>query len=115
MAETFSERRTYSYSQARCHERYPAQFPVLVKTGEYRLYDEVRDVSESGVGVTTRHPMAPMTLVTVLLAAPQERDPIEVLGRVMWSQADAMGIRFEQVEQRLLGTVDRIAKDLQRI
>ena len=115
MIETFKERRMYSYSQARCHERFPAQFPVLVKCAEYRLYDEVRDVSEGGIGVATAHPMAPMTLVKIVLEAPHERDPIEVMGRVMWSRPGAMGIRFEQSDTRLFGAVDRIAKDLQRI
>ena len=115
MIETFKERRMYSYSQARCHERFPAQFPVLVKCAEYRLYDEVRDVSEGGIGVATAHPMAPMTLVKIVLEAPHECDPIEVMGRVMWSRPGAMGIRFEQSDTRLFGTVDRIAKDLQRI
>ena len=115
MIETFKERRMYSYSQARCHERFPAQFPVLVKCAEYRLYDEVRDVSEGGIGVATLHPMAPMTLVKVVLEAPHEREPIEVMGRVMWSKPGAMGIRFEQADSRLFGAVDRIAKDLQRI
>ncbi|MBS1151707.1 MAG: PilZ domain [Myxococcaceae bacterium] len=115
MIEIFKERRLYSYSQARCHERYPAQFPVLVKCGEYRLFDEVRDVSEGGIGVATLHPMPPMSLVKVRLEAPHEREPIEVMGRVMWSKPGAMGIRFEQSDVRLFGAVDRIAKDLQRI
>ena len=115
MVEIFKEDRMYKYSQARCHERYPAQFPVLVKSTEYRLYDEVRDVSEGGIGVATLHPMPPMTLVKVVLEAPHERDPIEVLGRVMWSRPGAMGIRFEQSDSRVFSAVDRIAKDLQRL
>lgn len=115
MIESFKERRPYSYSQARCHERYPAQFPVLVKSTEYRLYDEVKDLSEGGIGVATAHPMPAMTLVNVVLEAPHEREPISVVGRVMWSKPGAMGIRFEQADSRLFGAVDRIAKDLQRI
>ncbi len=115
MIEIFKERRMYSYSQARCHERYPAQFPVLVKCNEYRLYDEVRDVSETGIGVATLHPIPPMSLVKLVLEAPHVRDPIEVVGRVMWSRPGAMGIRFEQSDTRLFDAVDRIAKDLQRI
>ena len=115
MVETFKEERMYKYTQARCFERYPAQFPVLVKSSEYRLYDEVRDVSEGGIGVATLHPMPPMTLVKVVLEAPHESDPIEVLGRVMWSRPGAMGIRFEQSDSRVFAAVDRIAKDLQRL
>ena len=115
MYEFFKEPRMYSYSQARHHERYPAQFPVLLQSSEYRLYDEVRDVSEGGVGVATLHPMPPMTLVKLVLEAPHERDPIEVMGRVMWSRPGAMGIRFEQSDARVFAAVDRIAKDLQRI
>ncbi len=115
MVESFREDRKFSYTQARSFSRYPAQFPVLVKSTEYRLYDEVRDLSEGGIGVATRHPMPAMTLVKVVLEAPHETDPIELMGRVMWSKPGAMGIRFEQGDSRLFAAVDRIAKDLQRL
>jgi hypothetical protein len=115
MIESFKEDRKFTYTQARCFNRYPAQFPVLVKSTEYRLYDEVRDVSEGGVGVATTQPMPPMTLVTLVLEAPHQSEPIEVMGRVMWSKPGAMGIRFEQSDSRLFAAVDRIAKDLQRL
>jgi hypothetical protein len=115
MFEFFKEERMYRYSQARCFERYPAQFPVLLKSTEYRLYDEVHDVSEGGIGVLTQHPMPAMTLVKMMLEVPHERELIEVLGRVMWSKPGAMGIRFEQSEPRVLAAVDRIAKELQRL
>ena len=115
MIESFKEARMYSYTQARCFNRYPAKFPVLVKSTEYRLYDEVRDVSEGGIGIATMHPMPPMTLVKIVLEVPHEREPIELMGRVMWSMPGAMGIRFEQSDSRLFAAVDRIAKDLQRL
>ena len=115
MIESFKQDPKFSYTQARSYNRYPAQFPVLVKSNEYRLYDEVRDLSEGGIGVITQQPMPAMTLVKVVLEAPHEVTPIEVVGRVMWSRPGAMGIRFEQSDSRVFAVVDRIAKDLQRL
>lgn len=103
------------YTQARRYERVPASFPVQVLGGSLRLTDEVRDVSEGGIGVATPTPLAPMSLVPVRLEFPTEREPIEVLGRVMWSRDGAMGLRFEQPDERLTQSVERLRGAMHRI
>lgn len=114
MVEIFVSKRP-GYSQARRHTRVPASFPVRVVCEGLRLADEARDLSESGVGVVTRHPLPPMTLVPVQLELPTQREPIEVLSRVMWASADAMGLRFEQPDVRLQDSVYRMQAALERI
>lgn len=103
------------YSQARRHTRVPASFPVHLVCGGLRFADEARDLSESGVGVLTKSPLPPMTLVPVRLEVPCFREPIELLGRVMWATGDAMGLRFEQPDERLQDSVYRMQTALGRI
>jgi hypothetical protein len=113
--EFFVNRRP-GYTQARSHTRVPATFPVrIVNTSSLRLADEARDVSEAGVGVVTHSPLAPMTLVPLRLELPTASEPIEVLGRVMWSTPSAMGLRFEQPDERLQAGVARLRADLERL
>lgn len=103
------------YSQMRRHTRVPTSFPVRLVSPSLRLADEARDLSESGIGVLTKHPLDPMTLVPVRLELPTEREPIEVLSRVMWATQDAMGLRFEQPDDRLHDSVQRLRAAMERI
>ncbi|MCU0701888.1 MAG: PilZ domain-containing protein [Myxococcaceae bacterium] len=104
------------YTQARSHTRVPASFPVrVVNAAALRLADEARDVSEAGVGVSTSSPLPPMTLVPLRLDLPTSTEPIEVLGRVMWSTSSAMGLRFEQPDERIHTGVARLRAALERL
>jgi len=104
------------YTQARRHDRVPATFPVqVVSSSSLRLADEARDVSEGGVGVATTCPLTPMSLVPVRLELPTSREPIEVLGRVMWATDSAMGLRFEQPDMRLSDSIGRLRAALVRL
>lgn len=115
MIEIFRDRHPYSYSQARRHPRFPAQLSCRVKTDEFRVHDEVLNLSEGGLGLKTKHPFPAMALVCLELELPTEREPVEVVGRVMWSTRDSMGVRFERPDTRLISYVERVARDLDRI
>ncbi|MEW5738736.1 MAG: PilZ domain-containing protein [Myxococcota bacterium] len=101
------------YSQERRHARVPADFPVLLKTESFRVSDRARDVSECGVGLETTQPLPVMSLVGVRLELPT--GPIDVLGRVMWSAPNSMGVRFEQLDSRLSDSVAKLRSEFQRI
>ena len=103
------------YTQARRHVRVPTTFPVQVVSKELRLVDEARDLSEGGIGVATKRPIPPMTLVPVRLELPTEKQPVEVLGRVMWATDTAMGIRFEQTNAALTDSVERLRAAFERL
>jgi hypothetical protein len=102
------------YSQQRRHGRVPVDFPVQVKTEEFRVSDRARDLSECGVGLSTTRPLPLMSLVNVRLEVPYD-GPIDVLGRVMWATEDAMGVRFEQLDSRLSDSVNRLRGEFARI
>lgn len=104
------------YTQARRHNRVLASFPVrVVSNSSLRLADEARDVSEGGIGVATSCPLTPMSLVPVRLELPTAKEPIEVLGRVMWATDTAMGLRFEQPDVRLTDSIERLRAAMDRI
>lgn len=104
------------YTQARRHNRVPASFPVrVVSNSSLRLADEARDVSEGGIGVATNSPLIPMSLVPVRLEFPTAKEPIEVLGRVMWATDTAMGLRFEQPDVRLNDSIERLRAAMDRL
>ncbi|MFO0599240.1 MAG: PilZ domain-containing protein [Myxococcaceae bacterium] len=104
--------KSLSYSQARRHERLPADFLVHLRDESLRLSDRALDISEAGLGVETQRPLPPMTLISIHLETEQ---PIDVLGRVMWSAGGKMGIRFEQADPRVTELVDKLRQTYQRI
>lgn len=110
--ELFVSTTPYSYSQARRHERMPADFVVHVRDESLRVGDRCSDISEAGIGVETPRPLPPMTLVSLRIDAGEE---IDVLGRVMWTAPNRMGVRFEQADQRVTDLVARLRSNYQRI
>lgn len=111
--ELFVSNKSYSYSQARRHERLPADFVVHVRDNSLRVGDRCADISEAGIGVETPRPLAPMTLVSLRINDAGEE--IDVLGRVMWTAPNRMGVRFEQADQRVTDLVARLRSNYQRI
>ncbi len=106
---------SHQYSQARRFNRLPADFSVMVRTGKLRLADRACDLSEGGLGLETDEPLSPMELVSLRLECPHMPEPIDVLGRVMWTTPRRMGLRFEQIDQRLHDALQRIRQDFERI
>lgn len=115
MIEFFRREQPYSYSQARRHPRFPADFLVKVRSSDQRLADRVRNLSEGGIAIDTRAPLAPMTLVQLTLEIPSEPKPIDLVGRVMWATDAAMGVRFEQSDSRVLECVDHLSREAERL
>jgi hypothetical protein len=106
---------THRYSQERRHPRVPVDFLVSLRWPGMRLADRAVDLSEGGVQVQTVAPLHPMTLISMRLELPHTDSPIDLLGRVMWTDGKAMGIRFESTDPRLYDTVTRLRAGLERV
>ncbi len=78
------------------------------------MADQAVDLSEGGIRVETDAPLPSMSLVALHLELPRG-EAVDVIGRVMWASDSSMGIRFEQRDQVLLETVDRLRRDLDTI
>jgi hypothetical protein len=115
MDTEFFTSKSHQYSQARRFSRLPADFVVHLRSDELRVNDRANDISEAGIGVLTPRPLAPMSLVSMVLELPHGLEPVEMLGRVMWATDHKMGIRFEQTDARVTDVVDRLRHDFERI
>jgi PilZ domain len=104
-----------SYSQARRHDRFPVDFLVSLRWPGMRLADRALDLSEGGLCVQTAQPLHPMTLISMRLEVPPSEAPIDLLGRVMWTRDDTMGIRFESSDPRLFDAIGKMRQDFDRL
>jgi hypothetical protein len=112
--ESYSATTKHSYTQARRHERMPVDFSVTLRWPGLRMADRARDLSEGGLAVETRDPLEPMTLVSMRLELPHTV-PVDLLGRVMWTRGETMGIRFESTDGRVFDSLQRMRTDLERL
>lgn len=112
--ETFVAKYRDSYTQARRFSRVPATFPVFIRSDELRMADYASDLSEGGVRIETDTPLPSMSLVAMHLELPRG-ESVDVIGRVMWTTNNSMGVRFEQRDPLLLETVDRLRRELDTI
>ncbi|MDD5019383.1 MAG: PilZ domain-containing protein [Candidatus Omnitrophica bacterium] len=64
-----------------------------VNTGE-RLEAFVKDISGSGMGLSTSRVFSPGTIFEIAMEIPDGFGPLKLLGRVVWSRdADLLGVR----------------------
>ena len=115
MTIEFYTSKSLRYTQARRFARLATDFPVHVRSDDLRVNDRASDISEAGLRVHTTRPLTPMTLVSMRLEVPHLVEPVEMLGRVMWSSKQTMGIRFEQTDSRLSDVVEKLRQSYERI
>jgi hypothetical protein len=112
--ESFTAEPQRAYTQARRHARVPVDFAVTLRWPGLRMADRACDLSEGGLAVATHDPLEPMTLVSMRLELPHAV-PVDLLGRVMWTRGETMGIRFESSDVRLHDSLNRLRTDFDRI
>ncbi|MBX3247642.1 MAG: TIGR02266 family protein [Myxococcales bacterium] len=109
----------------RTSERFPACFPVDVRSGDHFLYAHVANISEMGLFVRTDEPLAIGTIVRLVLCPSGVNGasaPFEADGTVTWVNEvrpdgenlnPGMGVRFDgltpEVRERLVELVRTIA------
>ena len=95
-----------------------ARVPVAARARavlDGRFCDDVRDMSEKGMGLKTAHPLDIGTEVTFMIDLPGEDVPVEVSGRIKWVNERGMGLEFHDAEFRLVAFIDAQRKGLERI
>jgi hypothetical protein len=96
----------------RRHARIPVSLELRVRTNHRRGHDQVRDISEGGIGVDTSTPLEKDLLISMRLEVPTSTGPIDVLGRVVWSTRDSMGIRFVDPDPELYRALSRLRREV---
>jgi Tfp pilus assembly protein PilZ len=93
----------------------PVDFAVTLRWPGLRMADRAVDLSEGGLAVETSEPLDAMTLVSLRLELPYLQQPVDVLGRVVWTGPSLMGIRFESSDSRVFDSLHRLRQDIARI
>jgi len=63
--------------------------------------DYVHDISESGMFIGTRKPLAVGTDTTLALTMPKSSIPIKIKGKFTWIGEKGMGLKFKEVRAKL--------------
>lgn len=96
----------------RRHARLPVSLELRVRTTHRRGHDQVRDISEGGLGVDTSSPLEKDLLISMRLEVPTASGPLDVLGRVVWSRRDSMGIRFVAPDPELYRALAKLWREV---
>ncbi len=102
-----------AYEVSRAHERVPVALRVRVTAKGRQHFDLARDISEGGLGLSSSARLATGTRVAVRLELSRE-GAVELPGSVIWSSADAMGLRFEHLDASTADAIHRLRIGLRR-
>jgi type IV pilus assembly protein PilZ len=110
-------------NEQRGAKRIPMKFQVdWEKEGNF-LFENATNISEHGIFIETRAPMAPGTKINLQFKLPDAAGKIEVLGEVIWTNPvrpghvenpnPGMGIRFVNLKEidkeTILSLIKRLA------
>jgi len=111
-----------SYGNRRSVDRIPVAWAVDCQTEDTFLYASIRDISELGIFVATREPLAIGTRVTLRFSPPSTDEPFALAGVVQWinplrllaeNRNPGMGIQFVDLtlddRERLVDAIRTIA------
>jgi type IV pilus assembly protein PilZ len=111
-----------SATNRRSADRVPVAWSVDCETEDTFLYASIRNISELGIFVSTREPLAIGTRVTLRFAPPNAADTFVMFGVVQWinpvrllaeNRNPGMGIRFVDLtldnRERLVDAIRTIA------
>jgi type IV pilus assembly protein PilZ len=103
----------------RQYPRAPIELKVDYKKMNSFFADYTKNISKGGTFIKTKKPLPVGTRFLFKLSVPKRESPFELLGEVVWSQADGddsgMGIRFiystDQQRGDFEGVVERLMSD----
>ncbi|MBK7864085.1 MAG: PilZ domain-containing protein [Archangiaceae bacterium] len=101
--------------EQRRHRRLPASIRIFARDGGSGFPEPVKDISLGGVHVLTTAPLSVGAESTFALHLPHHDAPLELKGRVVWTNGEAMGVAFDRTEPRLTDFVDRLERDSARL
>lgn len=97
-------------AEVRRYRRLPADVRVFTRGSWVPFAEDSKDLSEGGVGIVTKRPMAVGTRALFALSLPHSDQVIELPGVVVWATKDAMGVSFDHQHPMLSGYVEKIRK-----
>ncbi len=102
--------------EGRHFPRAPIELKVDYKKLNSFFADYTKNISKGGTFIKTRKPLPIGTRFLFKLTVPRRDSPFELLGEVVWSQADGeepgMGIRFIYSDDSQRGTFEGLVEQL---
>lgn len=101
---------------SREHNRMPIELRVDYKKMNSFFADYTKNISKGGTFIKTQKPLPVGTQFLFKLSVPKREAPFELLGEVIWSNAEAeepgMGIRFLYDEGHQRGDFEAVVENL---
>src|SRR5579884_2196669 len=101
---------------ARDHKRAPIELKVDYKKLNSFFADYTKNISKGGTFIKTKKPLPIGTQFLFKLTVPKRETPFELLGEVVWSQAEGdesgMGIRFIYTTDQQRGDFEGVVERL---
>ncbi len=98
--------RTLKTGDKRAHPRKKLLTMVDYATPDKFLHDYVHNISEGGMFIQTRKPLAVGTEITLAFTIPKSDIPIKVKAEVVWIGKKGMGIKFKEVDELTKGELN---------
>ena len=102
--------------EIRQHPRAPIELKVDYKKLNSFFADYTKNISKGGTFIKTKKPLPIGTRFLFKLTVPQREAPFELLGEVVWSNAEGdepgMGIRFIYADERQRDEFESVVEGL---
>lgn len=99
------------YEKARSTSRYNAVLKVTYRSTEDFVLHFTRNLSSGGMFVSSTKPPPADGTILFQLSPPGESDPLELPGRVVWSDpGNGFGVRFTGVKQETMERLENLVK-----
>jgi Tfp pilus assembly protein PilZ len=75
----------------------------------------ILDISAYGVFIETDEPFAPGLDIRMTFSLPEQKEPFNFSGQIVWSGAEGLGVKFNYISKQQMATVKTFAEQAQRI
>lgn len=107
--------RRLSPRDLRKFERFKIDSDVRISVGDKELVGSISSISLGGAQVNTSALLQDGGLLTLSIASPDGKEKVEVVGRVVWSEANkSYGVAFDQAPPSVLSRISDWTRGLQK-
>jgi len=104
--------RTLKTGDRRAHPRKKFLTLVDYATPDKCFSGYVHNISEGGMFILTRNPLAVGTDATLAFTMPESDIPIKAKGEVIWTGENGMGLKFKEVDELTKGEIRSVLAEM---
>jgi len=95
----------------RLHRRFAGSCRIFARGESLLPVSPVRDISRGGMRVMTGSPLSVGTRSTFGVQLPDGSEPVDMVGKVVWASADAMGLAFDVTPPELTAYIASLERE----